>query len=142
MDQVLLDSDSIDSFMLAGKAVFTIFNPNTDKSFTYKIRRAAGNPNFVHFVSVLTGPDNTSNYTYIGYIRNGEFNYGVGKSLIGFSAPSVQAFGWFMRNRDNLGPVEVYRSNNCARCGRKLTVVSSVINYLGPECIKHVRLDR
>jgi hypothetical protein len=137
MEQVRLDSESISSFIMAGKATFTIRNPKTDKSFTYRIRAAESKA--VHFVSVLNGRDNEKDYSYIGFIRNGEFVYGGAKSHIGNDAPSVKAFGWFMANRNNLGPVECYRSNNCARCGRKLTVISSVINYLGPECIKHVR---
>lgn len=135
-EQVRLDSGSISSFILAGKAVFTIRNPKTDKSFTYKIK--GNKENTVHFVSVLTGNNNESDYTYIGFIRNGEFVYGRAKSVIGNDAPSVQAFGWFMRNRGNLGPVECFRSNNCARCGRKLTVISSVIAWLGPECARKV----
>lgn len=139
MDQVLLDSGSIDSFMLAGKAVFTIRNPKTDRSFTYKVRVAKGNAVHIHFVSVLTGNNNETDYTYIGYIRDNRFQYGYNKSAIGVEAPSVKAFQWFMANRSALGPVEVYRSNNCARCGRKLTVVSSITSFLGPECIKHVR---
>ncbi len=136
MDQVRLDSDSISSFILAGKAVFTIRNPKTDRSFTYKIR--AAKENTVHFVSVLTGCNNEIDYTYIGFIKNNEFIYGRNKSNIGNEAPSVKAFNWFMRNRGNLGNIECYRSNNCARCGRKLTVISSVIAWLGPECAKMV----
>jgi len=137
IDQVLLNgSDYIDDFLFAGKAVFTIRNPVTNKSFTFKIK--ASRSGMVHFVSVLTGCNNESDYTYIGYISNGQFKYGKGKSPIGNDAPSVRAFSWFMRNRGNLGSVECYRSNNCARCGRKLTVASSVLAFLGPECAKRI----
>lgn len=138
-EQVKLDSESITSFMLAGKATFTIHNPRTSRSFTYKVK--ANKEHTVHFVSILTGPDNNSNYTYIGFIRNNEFVYGRNKSPIGNDAPSVLAFSWLMANRSNLGPVECFRSSKCARCGRKLTRVSSIIQWLGEDCAKMVALN-
>ncbi len=135
-DLVKLEQESISAFILAGKAVFTIRNPKTDKSFTYKIRAAKNGS--VHFVSVLTGCNNESDYSYIGFIKDGTFIHGRDKSTIKNDTPSVKAFGWFMINRNNLGPVECYRSNHCARCGRRLTVASSIMAWLGPECAKMV----
>lgn len=133
MEQVKLSAANILPYILAGKAIFTISNPNTGKSFTYKSK--VSQDKTIHFVSVLSGPDNVSNYTYIGVIVNGKFMHGR-KSVVGCDAPSVLAFGWFMSHLDKLGPVEVYPSGKCCRCGRRLTVVSSLNNGLGPECQK------
>lgn len=38
----------------------------------------------------------------------------------------------------DLTKVEVWFSSACCRCGRKLTVPSSIARYLGPECAKKV----
>lgn len=135
MEQVKLSAGNILPYMLAGKAILTIRNPKTDKSFTYKVR--ASEDKTIHFVSILNGADNNSNYCYIGVIVRGRFIHGR-KSSVGSEAPSVLAFGWLMGHLGNLGPVEVYKSNKCARCGRRLTRVSSITSFLGPECQKMV----
>lgn len=133
MEQVKLSAANILPYILAGKAIFTISNPNTGKSFTYKSK--VSQDKTIHFISVLNGPDNNSNYIYIGVIVNGKFMHGR-KSVVGYDAPSVLAFGWFMNHLDKLGPVEVYKSGKCCRCGRLLTTRESVLQGIGPECIK------
>lgn len=139
MEQVRLASEDILPYMLAGKATITIRNPKTDKSFTYKVEKPKDCDKW--FVKVLTGPNNdhSSNYTYIGFISRGHFLYGV-RSRISHVSPCVKAFGWFMGNLKSLGCVEVYRSTRCGRCGRKLTVVNSILALLGPECQKYVNV--
>lgn len=135
MTQAQLSSEKILPYILAGKAIFTIRNPSTDRSFTYKVSQPKDCSKW--FVKVLTGPDNNSNYTYIGFLNERkEFVYGRGKSPIGEAAPSVLAFKWLMGNIDSLKGVEVFHSGKCARCGRTLTVIESITSGLGPECIK------
>lgn len=130
-----LSQDKVLPYILAGKAIFTIRNPLTNRSFTYKINQPKDCSKW--FVKVLTGPDNNSNYTYIGFLNEKkEFVYGKNRSPIGEAAPSVQAFRWFMGNIGNLRGVEVFGSGKCARCGRLLTVSESITSGLGPECIK------
>lgn len=119
------------AFMKAGNATFTVVSRTTGKRFTYRVRAAKeGTP---HFVQVLTGPDNTSSYTYLGTIfADGTFRH-TRKSAISESAPSAQAFNWFYRNPGS-DKVKVYHEGRCCRCGRKLTVPSSVESGIGPEC--------
>jgi hypothetical protein len=132
-------------FVLAGNAIFTIQNRETGNRFTYKIKVSDNNPHFF-FVSVLNGPDNWTNYAYIGVISKkpghtiGMFEYGA-KSKIGEQSQSVKSFLWFWIRvtRATLPDIVfVYHANKCGRCGRKLTVPESVETGFGPECINKI----
>lgn len=136
MNQVKLQSSDILNYILAGKAVFTLQNTRTGNRFTYKVKASDDRQTF--FVKVLCGADNTSAYNYCGFIRDNKFIHGGMKAKIGREARSVLAINWFMSNLGNLGPVEVYSSGHCARCGRLLTVPSSVSVMFGPECLKKI----
>jgi hypothetical protein len=120
-------------FMFAGKSIFTFVNTKTDNRFTYKIKQAKDSNLF--FVSVLTNPET---YTYIGTCIEGNYKHGK-KSNISSDAQSVKVFE-FMLNRlksDNLPDfLEVWHEGFCGKCGRRLTVPSSILTGIGPECIK------
>lgn len=59
------------TFILAGNAIFTVKSAKTGKHFTYKVSRAKGNKDSrPWFVSVLRGPNNGSDYSYIGCLWN------------------------------------------------------------------------
>lgn len=133
--QAQLTEPNILPYILAGKAIFTIRNPSTGRSFTYRIKQPKDCSKW--FIAVLTGPDNTSNYTYIGFLNERkEYIHGRNRSPISEGAPSVMAFKWFFNNLKDLKGVECFHSGRCARCGRVLTVVESVTSGLGPECRK------
>ena len=126
-------------FALAGKAIFTVVSKKTGARFTFKVRAAENGP--FHFVSVLTGPDNTQDYKYLGYLRRGVYFHGGAKAKIAADAPSAKAFDWFWRAlaRDALGDrAEVHHCGQCGRCGRALTVPESIQSGFGPECINKV----
>ena len=56
-------------FFLGGKATFTVQNNDTGEHRTYRIKKSKPNakyPRPSHFVGLLTGPDNTSSYQYLG----------------------------------------------------------------------------
>jgi hypothetical protein len=135
------------TFALAGNATFTITSKRTGTRFTYKIE--AADDGRCHFVKLLTGPDNWSNYSYFGTIRNGQFNLGNPQSVkVSADAPSVKGFGFFWKHIDGqpfehipskttitiADLFEVHHEGKCCRCGRKLTVPSSVESGVGPEC--------
>lgn len=128
------------SFVLAGKAIFTIVSRATQNRFTYRIKQSKDKQ--VFFVGLLNGPENTIHYSYIGFIRADSpdvFVHGGMKAYVGNSAPSVKAFDWFWRNViwSNKGAlVEMYHVGKCGRCGRALTVPESIKAGIGPECIK------
>ena len=127
---------AIAAFVLAGNAVFTIRNPQTGGRFTYRVRAGKGE-GAPYFVQVLTGPDNTGDFTYLGCVfADGRFVV-TKKSRISPDAPSARAFAWFFARaqagRDLCG-VEVWHEGRCGACGRALTVPESIETGLGPVC--------
>jgi Family of unknown function (DUF6011) len=125
----------LDTFALAGHAIFTAHNPATGNRFTYKVSQCDDKPD-LYFVGVLTGPDNTNDYQYLGTIRDTQYTHGR-KSRIGADAPSAKAFDWLWRHRDRLPPsLDLHHEGRCCRCGRLLTVPESVTSGVGPECAK------
>ena len=120
-------------FMFAGKSLFTFINTRTGGRFTYKVKLVKNSNLF--FVSVLTNPDN---YTYIGTCVEGNYKHGK-KSPIGSDAQSVKVFE-FMLGKLKSGNLpeflEVWHEGFCGKCGRRLTVPSSILTGIGPECFK------
>lgn len=125
-------------FILAGNATFTVVSAKTGTRFTYKIRaREVDGGRTLYFVSVLTGADNESDYTFLGTIFDGKTFKHSQRSPIGSDAPSARAFVWsFARIMSGtLGAdASVHHEGRCGRCGRKLTVPRSIEIGLGPEC--------
>jgi hypothetical protein len=132
------------AFMFAGNATFTFRSQKTGTRFTYKVsladKRNENDPNEkpAFFVNVLSGPDNTSDYTYIGMIHGATF--GVTKASRHMAnAPSVKTFEWalttFFKNVTTMpAQMEVWHVGRCGRCGRPLTVPESVASGIGPDC--------
>lgn len=129
----LNDATSRFHFMTAGRAVFTLTSRRTGTSYTYRVTR----PGTTWFVSVLTGPDNTSDYTYMGILdcRQPERPQlrCTKASAVREDAPSFRALEWFLQHLDS-DQVEFRHCGRCARCGRQLTVPSSIDSGFGPEC--------
>ena len=135
----------IRNFLLAGKAIFTIVSKKTSVRFTYKVKKHSEKD--LWFVSVLTGSDNNSSYSYLGTIFSRNVsgvttNYrefrSTFKSRITVDAPSYKAFRWFfdhIENDKSLDAVEVHHEGRCGRCGRRLTVPESIESGFGPECM-------
>ena len=76
------------SFIQAGNATFTVVSKKTQARFTYKVTES--NDGRVFFVGVLTGPNNETDYQYLGVIRDGLFRRTT-KSRISEDAPSAVA---------------------------------------------------
>ena len=58
-------------FYKAGNATFTVRSKVTGTRYTFNVKRAKdrqNNPMNLYFVAVLSGPDNTRCYTYLGII--------------------------------------------------------------------------
>jgi hypothetical protein len=124
-------------FITAGKAFFTIRSEVTGTRFTYSVKKAEDRE--MWFVSVLTGCDNTSDYTYIGCLNPAGLFIHTKGSKVTPDAPSFKAFDWFWKHINNLpSVVSVFHEGRCGRCGRKLTVPESVETGFGPECIQMV----
>lgn len=123
-------------FIKAGNAIFTIKNEETGNRFTFRVCKHTEKK--LWFVKVLTGPENTTNYSYIGTIFEDGIYRITKKSAFKSDAPCNLAFNWLndhLRLNKNLPQqISIYHMGSCGRCGRPLTVPESIKLGLGPEC--------
>lgn len=127
-------------FILGGNAYFTLVSKKTQTRFTYHVNLSDNGQ--LYFVSVLNGPDNWSNYKYVGHMFNTSLLFNVGKKCkISPTSPSIKAFAWVwlkLLKGEMPESLEVWHEGKCGRCGRKLTVPSSIAQGFGPECITKI----
>lgn len=133
-----LDKDVVPRALLAGKAVVTLRNTATGNRFTDQLvlGKRPGAPTYL--VKVLTGTDNTRDYSMFGLIRSGAYAY-WGRSEVPETAPSVQSFAWLWRNQAQMArwpQVELWYEGFCLKCGKLLSVPESIAAEIGPECRK------
>jgi Family of unknown function (DUF6011) len=134
--------DEVVAFMFAGNARFTLVSRKTGARFTYRVKAkkgdaGSGDPTF--FISLLRGPDNDADYTYVGVLRRDLGLRLTAASRMTRKAPAVQALVWALDAARNRCPVlglslEIWTEGRCCRCGRSLTVPESVADGIGPEC--------
>ncbi len=129
MGHKLNNSDAL-TFIFAGNSIFTVVNSRTSNRFTFKVKKSKDGS--LYFVSVLTGPDC---YTYLGVIGNGTYKHGV-KSVISKEAQSVKVFDYVLTKLNSNKLPEFVEVWHEGKCGRTLTVPSSILTGIGPECAK------
>jgi hypothetical protein len=120
-------------FLLGGKSLFTFLNTKSENRFTYSVKKHKTDD--IYFVSVLTNPDV---YQYIGVVKNKEYTH-TKKSKISKESQSVRVFDFvFSKLKSSSLPesIEIWHEGKCGKCGRTLTVPSSIQTGFGPECIK------
>jgi hypothetical protein len=125
-------------FLTAGKATFTLSKLATGERFTYEIAK----PENFHgdfFASVMKGSDNESDYRYIAMMSEAtlalRFTKGSRFAVDSKEARGLQFVLDVVAGRKVLpAGFELRRSTKCGRCGRKLTVPSSIDAGIGPEC--------
>lgn len=129
----------IERFVTGGNAYFTVVSSDTGDRYTFRVSQKENEDGSKSpfFVSILTGPDNWSNYRYLGTISaSGNYAHGR-KSKIGHDAPSARCINWLignMRNETQMARIEFWHEGRCGMCGRKLTVPESVESGIGPVC--------
>lgn len=124
------------AYVYAGNAIFTIRSKKTNARYTFKVVPSvytSQQHDTSHFVRLLCGPDNESDYRYMGLILDKKTFKTTAKSAVKIDAPSAVAFAWFARNIES-PIVEVWHEGRCGRCGRKLTVPESIASGIGPVC--------
>lgn len=130
------NNDQIKSFVLGGKSIFTIQNILTGNRFTYKVIKAKKNSK-LFWINVLVGRDNLTDYKFIGcFSLEQGFKHST-SSKISNQAISVKAMHYYInRLFANKLPsnIRTYHLNFCGRCGKALTVPSSVESGFGPDC--------
>ncbi len=144
----LSDLESVRSFATAGRAVFTLVSKRTGDRRTFRVRRAEPQPGRAvqdfWFIDMLTGPDNTHDYTYLGFWRaanDGSLVYGHNKK--GFGKQAGDLARWLTQQLNNIRPevalrffeqCEFWHEGRCGRCGRALTDPTSIAAGIGPVC--------
>jgi Family of unknown function (DUF6011) len=143
----------VGAFVFAGQAFFTVTDSNGERR-TFKVsnsqrtqaqRDNANGRSAVYFVSVLTGSNNDSDYSYMGivpadtvaanaprFVRTRNSRVGENSlahllftSLIAALYAGELPAGWAF-----------HHDGRCARCGRRLTVPESIESGFGPECVR------
>ena len=141
------------NFVTAGNATFTLelpqewaYSHGCKPHYTYKVRKKDGRDGKpVFFVSILSGPDNESDYRYIGILTfDGQIRT-TAKSALQPTAMPVRLLNRTLNLlwKGDLTDLQeagfkLHHENKCGRCGRKLTVPESIETGLGPECAGRV----
>jgi hypothetical protein len=138
------------SFFSAGKAIFTVKNPAgthytfqiRKKEFPKQVRNHASyslDQKVCFFVSLLTGPDNISSFTYLGLFHQ-DTNAVVltKKSKYADDSTPVKVVRWAIKKICMSEPIpagySIQHEGQCCRCGRRLTTPESIDAGIGPEC--------
>lgn len=123
------------AFFSGGNATFTVSNP-TGEHYTFKIRKPKETTPY--FVSLLSGPDNESDYTYLGVYNPDKQEIKLtAKSRFTPDSKPYRVIQWAVRHVNNLPPgYAIQHNGKCCRCGRTLTVPESIETGIGPECAK------
>jgi hypothetical protein len=139
LERRILPSKDILRYILAGRATFTLRSVVSSTRYTYKVSKCKNSKEFspFYFVSLMTGPDNEGDFTYLGTLSGSHFSL-THKSRLPITATPVAAFKFFwlwLHNKPELTEnIEFWHSGRCGRCGKKLTVPESIALGLGPEC--------
>jgi hypothetical protein len=136
----LVTLDSIRQFILAGSAVFTVVSKVTGARKTFKVSEAKDRIGF-YFVSLLNGPDNTSDYKYLGalFVRSADGSLGFKLNKEKWGKEAGAAFEWLLKSIATGSPkfaeqAEFWHEGRCGKCGRALTTPESIAQGLGPVC--------
>jgi hypothetical protein len=133
-----MNTISSPKFFEAGHAIFTVGN-GKGEHYTFKIGHSK--PEQPLFVSLLTGPSNESDYTYLGIYNPNTGSVGLTKSSkFNDGSTPVKVVRWAVNqvrnNKELPGGYSINHAGKCCRCGRTLTTPESCERGIGPECVK------
>lgn len=131
-------------WVMAGKAFFTVSNGRGDH-YTYKVAKKENEGQLpIWFVSLLSGPDNGSDYTYVGVLNmaTGAVRL-TGASRFTLTSTPYRVVDWSLKRLWTDTPLpegySIDGEGRCGRCGRRLTHPDGVADNgyrlgYGPEC--------
>lgn len=126
-------------FIVGGQAIFTVSNP-VGEYYTYRVERVEReNQSPIYFVSVLTGQDNVSDYTYVGVLDVNEGKVVLTRASRYTTETRLYrvinwAIGMIWSDRELPAGYEIRHMGKCAACGRPLTTPASLECGFGPIC--------
>ena len=121
--------------ILTHNGLFTVRSIATGEHRTFRVRSQPVEAKFApgkRVVSVLTGPDNTADYTQFGFVTD--------QGIQVWERKRGGKFEEYARMLEKLpqhladGKVEVHVSCRCRVCNRTLTTPESVRSGIGPVC--------
>jgi hypothetical protein len=131
-------------FTLDVPASFCGENKECKGHYTFQVnhREATEKWGESYFVKLLAGPDNTSDYQYLGMLnpQTGQVKLTRASRMTDDSWPVRLVRRIFARLWANEGAkiaqagFRLMHSGRCGRCGRKLTTPESLDSGLGPVC--------
>lgn len=133
----MTDPQEVKTFCLAGRARITLVSKKTGARYTYKISKPDNADKPLWFVNLLSGPDNESDFVYLGMINAQLTFFLTKKSRMKDDSTPVKAFKFFWERLmvDHIPEnLEVWHEGACGRCGRPLTVPESIARGIGPDC--------
>lgn len=142
-------------FVTAGKATFTLEvasefanKNNLNPHYTFSVKKKPASMQYPEtwFVSMLTGRDNETNYSYLGILspNNGEVHLTQKSKLkddsmvVKLLRKSLKRIWENQTEEITKAGFDLHHEGRCGRCGRKLTVPESIKTGLGPECAGRV----
>ncbi len=139
------------TFVLAGDATFTLELPATyaethqlkpHYTFNVNMKEADGKFPDTWFVKLLTGPDNKSDYSYVGMVE--PFNGNVRLTRASKLTADSLVYKLLLRTLSRVWKDEqsalaehgfkLHHEGRCGRCGKPLTTPLSVERGIGPDC--------
>lgn len=123
-------------FFEGGDAIFTVSNTKGEH-YTYRISKH--DPKKPFYIYLLTGPDNMSDYTYMG-VYNPLYRTAVITKASTYNLESlpVRVLQWaiHMVASKTAFPTgySCCHEGRCCRCGHRLTTTESIERGIGPEC--------
>ena len=144
-------------FVLAGRSIFTIEVPedfrqkhpeyNPHYTFRVNVKEATGTFPETRFVGLLTGPNNESDYSYVGILKDGmpPCLKLTAKSKYTPDSVPVKLFNrviaaiWQHREAEiERAGFDVHHEGRCGKCGRMLTDPESIKSGIGPVCAEQM----
>jgi len=136
----IADVEHVREYILGGKGTITMVSKKTGNRYTFTFGKPKGK-DFPVFVRYLYGPDNTSNYRYMGAIfekkTEGDHPFVPKKSMREHNVVTYFQWMWtHLHTTDSkiMNHIEIWHEGRCCRCGRKLTVPESIERGIGPVC--------
>lgn len=141
-------------FVIAGDAIFTIEVGELTKTlkehaehYTYRVSKSKPSERYPEpswFVQSLMGPDNTDDYIYLGKLNPiTGFVQLTAKSSFPETSFRVRLLRRVLacvwagdHDAYEKHGFRTHHEGRCGRCGRVLTVPSSIESGIGPECAK------
>ena len=140
---IMVGAESLD--LTRHDCTLTLISPRTGDHRTFRVKTVnKGNLNGKRIVSILTGPDNTEDYTGFATISDGTDGHAAGEIWVWSRYRGTSLF--YEKYADMLARPARYAAKGvqykaalrCRKCQRVLTNPTSLATGYGPECIKKV----